>query len=802
MPVLGPPTSEGIIRRASLVEDELKAAVTSRLLAFLPFVICAYLVVAGTNFYFKSGAGPWTVGSASYFAALVCFVSWWLLRRDRIQAQVFPLVIVGMAFSVLLDALASFRYVEHATTVALVCALFLVTGATAPALRWHLLVVAMAGAGWAGIGWTGLPAQDFWYWSLVLGSAAALSSVHVFCRHRRAMEQVVHLPSGDRFQREYLEVAVEGTQDGLWYWELKGDIFHFSAAWAAMLGFERSELKQHPDEWMNRVHPGYVARLREELASHLHGDAPQFRNEHRLRRKDGTYLWVLARGTVIRDAAGKPVVLAGSHSDITALIEVEKRLLTDTFKDPLTGLANRTYLLSHLQISVEEKSMRGSKTPLFAVVFLDLDRFKQINDTLGHHIGDELLRAVAGRLRSCARPDDVVARFGGDEFVILLRSLTDSQEAVAVGGRMLKALLTPFQLGEHEIQSGGSIGISLSSEIFRSSDELLHFGDIAMYHSKKAGKGRVTLFRREMLEESDKQDQLKKELETAVESGQLLLHYQPSINLTTGRITGVEALLRWRRANGEILYPDTFLPLAEKSDLIQKIGEWVLRTACARNSEWQRAGFPPVRMAVNLSARQLQQPDLPEFVERVLRETGLGPEWLELEMTEASLMRNPEAAETLLRKLADAGVRTAIDNFGTGSASLSNLRQLKCNTLKMDRGFVSDITTDSRVGALARGLITMAHHLGLSVVAEGVEEDAQYQFLRDERCDSAQGHLIGRPIPGEEFAVLLRSAVALMVPHFPLPIESNPNELKAMHAAVGRSAALQWAAARNARDSR
>ena len=801
MSVLDPHISEGIIRGASPAGDELKAAVNTRFLAFLPVIVCIYLAISGGDVFLRPESTVSPAGYAAFFTGLVCFVSWGLLRRDLIPVRAIPFAFTVIAASILVYAFISLHFEDKPATVAVIAFLFFVSGATSFSLRWHSVVLAMAALGWAVLGRHSMPAQDFWYWTLVLASAAALSAANVYRRRRKGMALAPQSPSGDRFQREYLERAVEGTQDGLWYWELRGDVFHFSAAWASLLGFDRSELKTHPDEWLNRVHPGYIARLREELTNHLHGDAPQFRNEHRMRRKDGTYMWVLARATVIRDADGEPIVLAGSHSDITPLIEVEKRLLTDTFKDPLTGLANRSFLLSHLQMAVEEKAMRGNSAPLFAVVFLDLDRFKQINDTLGHNVGDELLRAVSGRLRNCARPDDVVARFGGDEFVVLLRALRDAEEAVLVAERMLKALLTPFQLGEQEVRSGGSIGIALSKESFRSSDELLHFGDIAMYHSKKAGKGRVTLFHRAMLEESDKQDQLKSELELAVERGEFLLHYQPSIHLATGRIVGVEALLRWRRANGEVLYPDTFLPLAEKSDLIQKIGEWVLRTACAQNSEWQRAGLVPIRMSVNLSARQLQQRDLPELVHRILQETRLGPEWLELEMTEASLMRNADGTAALLRALGDSGIRTAIDNFGTGSASLSNLRQLKCHTLKMDRGFVSEITTDPRVAALARGLITMAHHLGLSVVAEGVEQKDQVQFLHDERCDNVQGYLIGRPVPGHEFGMLLRSASMPLASHLPAP-EPDPDALKAMHAAVGRSPALQWAATRNARDSR
>lgn len=779
------------------VPEELNAAVSLRLRSILPMLALLYLVLASVSF-FLDGRGD---GSAAFGTGLFYLGAWALLRRQfmpirfahAVAAFVFAAALFHGAVSV--NTSAGSGESSPATAFFLI---ILLSGATLWSLPWHGVVTVSAVIVWCLTARPVLPVAAWFYWLVVLLTTAILSAANVQYRvwkqGRETSAAIVPQPEG-MLEREHFERAVAGTRDGLWYWELKSDVFHFSAAWAALLGFTPEELATHPNEWLDRVHPGYLDRLRTELTAHLYGTETQFRNEHRIRRKDGTYIWVLARGTVARNEAGEPTVLAGSHSDITPLIEAEKRLLNDAFSDVLTGLPNRSFLMSHLDRVVEEKCSRGSAAPLFAVMFLDLDRFKFINDTMGHETGDQLLIAVASRLRNCARPDDVVSRFGGDEFVILLRNLRDAEEAVQVGRRIHKALGTPFQLGERTVQSGGSVGIALSKESFTTSDEVLRFGDLAMYRAKALRDGEVQVFHAGMLDESKAQGALQGELATALERNQLVLHYQPFIHMATGKIVGAEALIRWQRSSGELLLPGEFLPLAEKSGLINSIGEWALRTACAQNSAWQRSGLEPVRMAVNLSASQIQEKGFAENVQRILAETQLKPEWLELELTEAALMKSIDAAPTTLKSLTDSGIRASIDDFGSGQASLSYLRQFQFHTMKMDRSFVSDVTTDTKAAAVARGLITLAHSMNLSVVAEGVERDEQFQFLSAERCDRVQGYFTGRPVPGEEMLALLRAGAAAPGA---LVLETDLTRLNAAQTSSGE-AALRWAHERKAR---
>jgi diguanylate cyclase (GGDEF)-like protein len=438
--------------------------------------------------------------------------------------------------------------------------------------------------------------------------------------------------------------------------------------------------------------------------------------------------------------------------------------LHDAFHDRLTGLPNRDSLMARLEEVIEAR--KRNVRYMFAVMFLDLDRFKVINDSLGHHIGDELLAAVAERLSSFQREADMIARLGGDEFVILLAGLQSPEEATQIANCIQEALAAPFQLVRHEVVTTASVGIVLSTTHFERPEDLLRNADIAMYHAKGRGQGLSQVFNSAMHVKTVRLWTLQNDLRHALERQELVLHYQPLISLEAGRISGAETLIRWQRSTGELVSPGEFIPLAEELGLIVDIGEWVIRAACAQNKLWQEAGYKPIRIAVNLSARQLRQKDFPNTVKRILQETGLEPQWLELELTESALMDGAEVTPAGLHALSCMGVRTSIDDFGTGYSSLTYLRKLKFNTLKIDRSFVSGISTDENAAALAKGMITLAHNLNLDVVAEGVETLAQLSFLHWHGCDQIQGFLASRPLPLARFTDLLEADRQLLQDYF------------------------------------
>lgn len=569
---------------------------------------------------------------------------------------------------------------------------------------------------------------------------------------QRAREQEAHLDAADN----HLALAVQGTQDGLWYLDLKANTFRFSSGWETLLGFAKGELSQDPNEWFSRVHPAYRAELDARIRAHLQGETEQFRYEHRMRRNDGSYFWVSARATANRNASGETLGLAGSHSDITTLIPVERELLDDAFHDRLTGLPNRHFFMGRLDTAVEQRRQDANRNRLFAVMFLDLDRFKHVNDTLGHKVGDQLLAGVARRLQNCVGPSDMVARLGGDEFVILLDCVRDAEDALRVGARISDAFASPFEIDGTEVMSGASIGIALSRERFEVTEDLVGLADLAMYHSKTQRKGRPELFHERMKAQPTKHATRQIELVRALKHKEFLLDYQPYFDMQSGRILGVEALIRWQSQN-LVLSPSDFIPLAEETGLIHDIGEWVLRTACAQSVAWQRAGIPPVQMAVNVSAKQLHEADFAQRVVAVLDETKLAPRWLNLELTESALMDTYEKAPATLERLDTLGIGTSIDDFGTGYSSLNYLRRFNFQTLKMDRCFVSDMATNKKAAVIVKGLISIAHNLGISVIAEGVERHDQLRWLAAENCDHVQGFLTGRPVAPEQMLRLLRS---------------------------------------------
>ena len=560
---------------------------------------------------------------------------------------------------------------------------------------------------------------------------------------------------------ERSQLAIEGASDGHWYWDLEADKVYFSAQWASMLGFDEKDIGNNPDEWFDRVHPTHLPELKGALAKHLYGNSDQFQCEYQILHRDGLYLWVVSRGMALRNTNGTPTAIAGAQIDITPLITVEKKIVDDAFRDKLTGLPNREACVVRLERCLD--LLRETRSYLFAVMFLDLDRFKVVNDTFGHLIGDQLLAAVAGRIQSCMRKNrgDTVGRFGGDEFVVLLEELGNRDEALEVAQRITEAIAQPFQLGEHEIVTATSIGIAFGDSTTQQAEDLLRNADTAMYQAKSRAKGGVQAFTPDMRNQVVRACQLSTELSKAIANEELLLHYQPVISLRTGTIVGVEALLRWRRPGGERVGPTEFIPLAEETGLIDEIGEWALQTACEQNASWQRKGISPIRISVNVSAHQLRRPTFPEKVDGILKEVGLDPQWVELELTESAfisdVLNHGEPQVTVMRKLSKSGIRLSIDDFGVGYSSLSQLRRFPFTTLKIDRSFVAGLAKDQKSGAVARGLVGLAHSMGLVVTAEGVESEKQLSFFRAEGCDYVQGYLASWPLSADKLGDLLRS---------------------------------------------
>ncbi|HTP74707.1 MAG TPA: EAL domain-containing protein [Burkholderiaceae bacterium] len=459
-------------------------------------------------------------------------------------------------------------------------------------------------------------------------------------------------------------------------------------------------------------------------------------------------------GEPLFDAEGRFSGYRGVSRDITGRKQAEERIQYLATHDSLTGLPNRVMfaeLLSHVLAGSRRNQRR------FAVLFIDLDRFKFINDSLGHEAGDALLREVARRVKESLRASDIVARLGGDEFVMLLQDLHGAEEAGAIARKLLSAVIKPIELNGQECRVTASIGISLFPDDAPDEASLMTHADLAMYHAKEEGKNNFQFYDGRLETMSLERLTLETQLRRAIERNELSVHYQAKLDLAHNTIAGVEALLRWNSAELGAVSPAKFIPLAEETGLILAIGKWVLRSACAQSVAWQRSGLPPVRVSVNLSPRQLADPDLVAAVRAVLADTGLAPDLLELEVTESSVMHNVERALEVLTALKRMGLRLAIDDFGTGYSSLAQLKRFPIDTLKVDRSFIRELPSDSEDKAIAEAIIAMGKTLSLTVVAEGVETREQQEFLRERACDQVQGFYFSRPVPPSDFAELLRT---------------------------------------------
>jgi diguanylate cyclase (GGDEF)-like protein/PAS domain S-box-containing protein len=561
---------------------------------------------------------------------------------------------------------------------------------------------------------------------------------------------------GLKRSEERLALAAEGANDGLWEWDLRSQEFFFSGRWKAMMGLSGPAGIGRTEEWIERVHADDIAGLKETLEAHLSGKTDHFRHEHRIRHEDGTYRRFLCRGVAVRGATRRSTRIAGSLTDTTDRGIAQEQPQSAAFLDPLTGLCNRAVFVQGLGCRLEEFKAQpvGSR---FAALYLDLDRFKVVNDSLGHPVGDELLTAVSRRLESCLRQGDALARLGGDEFAILLNELGDENQANAIAFRIQDALSAPFSIGGREVFTSASIGIAFGGAQYNNADDIMRDADTALYHAKSRGKARHELFDADMHARELDRVGFENDLRHAVTNNDFEVHYQPIVALATGMCVGFESLIRWTR-NGKPVSPVKFIPLAEELGLIEPLGTWVLRQACSTFADWKRR-FPDGGLdyiTVNVSSRQLMQQGFLWIVEQAVHNAGLKPSDLRLEITETALMDNPNEAAKLLRELREFGAKIYLDDFGCGYSSLSHLAKLPVDALKIDRSFVTSLLLPDRP-AIVESILALARTLKTGVVAEGIEEDDQARELERLGCTHAQGYLFSRPLSTRAVEELLEA---------------------------------------------
>jgi diguanylate cyclase (GGDEF)-like protein/PAS domain S-box-containing protein len=561
-----------------------------------------------------------------------------------------------------------------------------------------------------------------------------------------------------RRSEERYAVAVRATNDGIWDWDLSTQRVHFSERWKTLLGYTELATDQIA-AWFELVHRDDVERLRHEIEGSVAGTSPYFENEHRIRHGDGGWRWVLCRGLVTCDATGTPVRITGSLSDITERRNAEERLIHDALHDSLTGLPNRTLLMDRLTQCVH----RSARDPGgCAVLYIDLDRFKFVNDSVSHAAGDRVLTEVALRMQRLLRPCDTLARLGGDEFAVVLEGIESAAQALEIGTRLCQTIAQPVPFERRALQIVGSIGIAHNLDGIVAPEVLLRNADIAMYDAKGHGGGRCAVFDHSMHQRVVDRMSLETHLRQAIEQGRLRTFFQPIVDLSTGAIRGLEALARWPAGEHDIP-PAQFIPVAEQSGLIGQLGRLVLRDACRTLSEWRTQGLVSgeVTVSVNVSVRQIMDRLIVDHVRGALADSGLAPENLVLEITESTLIENPQLVSTVLQELLDLGVTVELDDFGTGYSSLTVLHDFPGHTLKIDRAFVDTMIHRPESETIVRSIVSLAHSLGLQVTAEGIEDTDQLNALTALGCEYGQGYHFSRPLPAADIAAMLARPTAL-----------------------------------------
>ncbi len=568
-----------------------------------------------------------------------------------------------------------------------------------------------------------------------------------------------------RESEERYSLAAQGANDGLWDWDISEGSVYFSPRWKTMFGYSESEVGSTLHEWFHRIHPEDGERVKEEIDAHLQGKTQGFESEHRMRHADGSYRWVLSRGVAVRGSDGAATRMAGWMTDSSSRVAAY---------DALTNLPNRTLFTDRLQRAIARTKQEVFYQ--FAVLYIDLDSFKFVNDTLGHAAGDALLRETSHRLEQSLRQSDTVARFdlelnpsersrdtvarfGGDEFAILLDGFRDIHDVVIVAERIQEAVVAPYQLEGQSVFSSASIGIALSNERYSSADEMLRDADIAMYRAKQEGKARHALFDSKMHAQVKARFSLESELRRAIERRELRAFYQPIVRLKTSEIVGFEALVRWQHSERGMISPADFIPLAEETGMIVQLDLYVLKEALQQLKRWQSLK-PNLTMSVNLSARQFEGKTLLVNVSKALDESGVEPSSLALEVTEGMLARKDERVHEMLTTLRKKGIKIYIDDFGTGYSSLSRLHELPIDLLKIDKSFIDGLEASDEKAKMSEAIVVLARALGLEIVAEGIESEYQKGFLADLYCTYGQGYFFSKPLAADAMTQWLGRSVS------------------------------------------
>jgi len=546
-------------------------------------------------------------------------------------------------------------------------------------------------------------------------------------------------------ERRY-QLAVTGSRDGIWDWDLLTDCIYYAPQWKKMLGIEAEDVSDLPDEWISRIDERDLGAFMQEFNGHLSGQDETFEVELRMIHKSGGTVWMLCRGAVVRDETGRATRVAGSMADITEIKHAQDELRRLAEHDRLTGLPNRELFNTRLS----EALRRGRTEPdfKFAVLFFDFDRFKIINDSLGHNVGDALLIDIAKQFEYHLRHGDTAARFGGDEFVVLLNDLADYEEAFTAADRLLDTFAKPHDLLGNTVTSTASIGLVTNESPYTTAGEMLRDADAAMYQAKAAGKARVVVFDQKMHRDALDTLQLEADLRDALSRRELKLLYQPIVSLEAGVIVGFEALLRWEHPTRGHVPPDKFIPIAEDTGLIVPIGEWVLHEACQQLYLWNHEDRPelPISVNVNLSMRQVCNPGIVETVRAAILDSGIDPRFLKLEVTESTIVDERHDMIPLLNQIKALGIQLAMDDFGTGHSSLGNLHRLPIDILKIDQSFIKSMSVNRELVAVLQTIITLAHVLGMQTVAEGIETSDQLVMLQALDCNFGQGYYFHKPL--------------------------------------------------------